>query len=154
METLASLTGSSLVWGSPEYMAPELFGRGRADPRSDLFSFGVMLLELVAGRLPWKDRSLAHAHPGGLEESPLPRSARGRHRPARRRHAVSVAGRPSGSAGGEVVAALEGRAPGRAGSHRALRGCGVARAEDVPRCFACGTRTSGSTPDGGPVECA
>jgi len=59
VQTLASLTGSSLVWGSPEYMAPELFGRGRADPRSDLFSLGVLLFEMATGRLPWKDRSLA-----------------------------------------------------------------------------------------------
>jgi serine/threonine protein kinase len=51
--SLASLSGTSMAWGTPEYMAPEAFARGRMDPRSDLYSLGVLLHELVTGRLPW-----------------------------------------------------------------------------------------------------
>jgi len=51
--TMASMTGSSLSWGSPQYMAPEAFVQGRSDPRSDLFSLGVILFEALTLRLPW-----------------------------------------------------------------------------------------------------
>ncbi len=41
--------------GTPAYMSPEHFGIGdyRPDPRSDIYSFGVMLYELVVGQLPF-----------------------------------------------------------------------------------------------------
>jgi WD40 repeat protein len=38
--------------GTPEYMAPEQF-EGRADFSSDIYSFGVMLFEMVCGRRPY-----------------------------------------------------------------------------------------------------
>ena len=52
--SLASVTGASLTWGTPEYVAPEVFMRRDAEPRSDLYSLGVVMYERVlTGRLPW-----------------------------------------------------------------------------------------------------
>jgi eukaryotic-like serine/threonine-protein kinase len=46
-----SLPGQAIL-GTPNYMAPEVFLGRRADPRSDLYSLGMTLLEMLAGRLP------------------------------------------------------------------------------------------------------
>lgn len=39
--------------GTQAYIAPEQLESGLADPRSDLFSLGVLLYELLAGQAPW-----------------------------------------------------------------------------------------------------
>lgn len=47
--------------GSPSYMAPEQIRKRRVDERSDLYSFGCMLYELIAGRPPFTSNN-----PSGL----------------------------------------------------------------------------------------
>jgi serine/threonine-protein kinase len=58
------LTGSGVLIGRPEYNSPELILGLTVDGRSDLYALGVMLYELIAGRLPFKatgaDLLLAH----------------------------------------------------------------------------------------------
>jgi hypothetical protein len=49
----AGLTTASAVLGTPEYMAPEVITDGHADPRSDVYSLGVVLFEAATGRLPF-----------------------------------------------------------------------------------------------------
>ncbi|XP_057821358.2 L-type lectin-domain containing receptor kinase SIT2 [Cryptomeria japonica] len=43
---------STCVMGTPGYIAPEVGHRGRATPESDVFSFGVLMLEVACGRRP------------------------------------------------------------------------------------------------------
>jgi serine/threonine protein kinase len=40
--------------GTPGYMAPELFDRRAAGAEADVFSFGVVLFEMLTGRLPFE----------------------------------------------------------------------------------------------------
>src|SRR5207249_376970 len=42
--------------GTREFMAPEQIDNGTIDPRTDLFSFGIVLYLLLAGRHPFKSR--------------------------------------------------------------------------------------------------
>lgn len=51
---LDEVTSPGQVVGTPSYMSPEQSAGLRVDPRADLFSFGVILFELLTGRLPWE----------------------------------------------------------------------------------------------------
>ncbi|NGX17037.1 serine/threonine-protein kinase [Wenzhouxiangella sp. XN24] len=58
--TSSKLTEAGLPVGTPEYMSPEqLGGAGAVDTRTDVYSLGVTLCELVTGCLP------QHHRPGG-----------------------------------------------------------------------------------------
>ena len=48
------LTSAGSVMGTPEYVAPEQIRGQDVDGRADLYALGVMLFEMVMGRLPFK----------------------------------------------------------------------------------------------------
>lgn len=57
--TDSSKTKTGMVLGTPSYMSPEQLAGKKVDGRSDLFSLGVMLFQLVTGRLPFQGDSMA-----------------------------------------------------------------------------------------------
>lgn len=58
--------------GTANYMAPERILQGPLDPRSDLFSLGVVMYEMATGRLPFAGTSPAETVTNILEKQPTP----------------------------------------------------------------------------------
>ena len=56
-EERISHTRTGTLKGKPAYMAPEQARGGKVDQRADIFSFGVLMFELLAGQRPWKAKA-------------------------------------------------------------------------------------------------
>ena len=57
--TDSSKTKTGLVLGTPSFMSPEQLAGKKVDGRSDLYSLGVMLFQLLTGVLPFRGESMA-----------------------------------------------------------------------------------------------
>ncbi len=66
------LTKTSSTVGTLGYMAPEQIGGGEVDARSDLFSFGVLIFEMLTGRLPFRGEHEAAMVYSIMNEQPEP----------------------------------------------------------------------------------
>jgi serine/threonine protein kinase/Tfp pilus assembly protein PilF len=66
----AQLTAHGSIVGTPDYMSPEQVKGVALDARSDLFSFGVILAEMISGRHPFRQPSTGETLSAVLREPP------------------------------------------------------------------------------------
>ncbi len=71
-ETQTHLTVTGVIMGTPASMSPEQARGERADQRSDIFSFGVVLYEMATGQIPFKGRTRADVISGLLRDAHHP----------------------------------------------------------------------------------
>jgi serine/threonine protein kinase/Flp pilus assembly protein TadD len=71
-----STLSQDMIMGTPQYISPEQAkGKGDLDGRTDAYSFGIVLYEMVAGRVPFQsDTSYAIIHSQIFDEPPKPSS--------------------------------------------------------------------------------
>jgi hypothetical protein len=76
-----TVTGTSVMVGTPAYMAPEQVTAAAVDHRSDIYAFGVMAYELLTGAPPFDGtrQDVVTAH---LTQSPVPLTTLRRETPA------------------------------------------------------------------------
>src|SRR5215813_10404775 len=75
-ETMSRLsTESGVVMGTASYMSPEQARGLKVDHRTDIFSLGVMLYEMISGRRPFEGATTADVIAAILDKEPAPLTA-------------------------------------------------------------------------------
>ncbi len=75
-DSAPTLTEQGTVLGTPQYMAPEQIDGGKADERTDVFAFGLLLYEMLTGQRAFDAKSAAGVMAAILEKEPTPVSER------------------------------------------------------------------------------
>lgn len=71
-EVSEQLTAENMVVGTLAYLAPEAFEKGELTLRVDLYAMGIMLYNLLTGKLPFKGRSIAQMMRMHIAEEAIP----------------------------------------------------------------------------------
>ncbi len=74
-------TQAGFIVGTPQYLAPEILRGEEADPRTDIYSCGVVLYEIFAGALPFEGTTAMEIMVKHLREEPPPPSTKWREIP-------------------------------------------------------------------------
>jgi serine/threonine-protein kinase len=69
-----SHTAKDVIMGTVSYMSPEQARAQRVDARTDIFSFGIMLYEMLTGQQPFTGETFSHTIVAILEKEPPPLS--------------------------------------------------------------------------------
>src|SRR5690348_9572454 len=71
-DTATQLTATGFSLGTPQYMSPEqAYGR-QVDGRSDIYSLGIILYEMLVGEVPFSDPSTPAVLVKQMTEAPVP----------------------------------------------------------------------------------
>jgi len=74
---IKKLTATGIVLGTPEFMSPEQLRGKPLDPRTDVYSLGLMTFEMLTGKLPFAGRTQQDIMIARLRSEPTPiRAAR------------------------------------------------------------------------------
>ncbi len=76
-DSLGALTEQDMVFGTPEYMAPEQARGDEIDGRVDVYAVGVIVYELLAGEVPFRGATPIATMTAHLVQPLVPLAARG-----------------------------------------------------------------------------
>ena len=71
-EVMSTMTSTGSTIGTPLYMSPEQIQVADIDPRSDLYSLGCLMYELVTGSVPFSGKSTFEIFNGHVNDTPKP----------------------------------------------------------------------------------
>jgi serine/threonine protein kinase len=69
---LQKLTATGIILGTPEFMSPEQLRGKPLDPRTDVYSLGLMTYEMLTGKLPFQGRTQQELMIARLRSDPTP----------------------------------------------------------------------------------
>ena len=71
-ENKEALTSAGLIIGTPHYMSPEQIQARPLDPRTDVYSMGVLIYEMLCGQRPFDDPTLTAVLTAHITQPPRP----------------------------------------------------------------------------------
>ena len=85
----SNTTASGIILGTVNYMSPEQAKGKKVDERTDIFSLGVVLYEMITGRAPFAGDSVAETFANLIDHEPEPMTAYAADVPDKLQHVVS-----------------------------------------------------------------